>query len=159
MQLEDVTPAEMNVIISILFMKQQSDDPVQPRMIASLLHQSPSALSQILKAIEEKGYVERHRSHGDSRTVSLKLTKSGHDLAIQFSQTQDAFLDELIEYLGENDVAALIRILSKAFDFMSEKADAGDLQRGIHVCSSAPSFDSPLEVDMDCIPDKGSLCE
>lgn len=157
--LTDVTPAEINVIITIFFAKKESDDPVQPRMIAAHLHQSPSALSQILKAVEEKGFIERHRSREDSRAITLELTEKGIDLASQFSQKQDAFLDELIERLGEKDVEDMIRILRKAFDFMSEKADAGDLQRGFHGCQSPPPFEPTVEVDLDCISGKGTVCE
>lgn len=159
MQLQDITPAEMTVIGSIFSAKNNSDDPVQPRKIAAMLHQSPSSLSQILKTVEEKGFVERHRNHADSRAVSLELTEKGRALAMKFSHSQNAFLDELIDRLGEEDVDDLIRILTKVFDFMSEKADAGDIQRGFQGCPPIPPFDSDSEADMDCLPKKGPVCE
>lgn len=59
----------------------EGERTIQPRFLAERMHMTPSALSQTLKLLEEKGYVERHRVSDDFRAVSLELTERGAEIA------------------------------------------------------------------------------
>jgi DNA-binding MarR family transcriptional regulator len=51
-----------------------------PSALAAYLGTTKGTVSQTVIALETKGYVERNRNGADRRSVSLALTKSGHDL-------------------------------------------------------------------------------
>lgn len=129
-KLDGVTSAEAHAVLCVCMAKEHGIDPVQPRMVAAWLQQTPSALSQTLKAIEEKGYIERHRRSDDSRSVSLVLTEKGKELACEFRKAQDVFFDDLVECIGEEDLSHLLKTFSKIYDHLSQKADEGMIERG-----------------------------
>lgn len=127
---QELTPSEINVILCIHMADARGVNPIQPRNVAAWLHLTPSALSQTLKALEEKHFIERHRTSGDSRVVSLSLTPKAAGFAEESTQVRDQFLDELIAYIGEEDARHLINTFDKVLDFFSEQADGGAIQRG-----------------------------
>ena len=70
---EGITPTEGFVLMSI---SQLMSDGKRVRSgdIAKRGHSTPSATSQALKSLEEKGFITRHRDEGDSRGVTVQLT-------------------------------------------------------------------------------------
>lgn len=127
---QGITPSEMNVILGIHMAQEHGIDPVQPRDLAAWLHLTPSALSQTLKMLEEKDFLRRQRTSSDSRAVSLALTEKGSGVASKASRARDKFMDDLVEYIGEEDVRHLIDTFNRVFDFLSRQADEGAIQRG-----------------------------
>ena len=73
---EGITPAEGFVLMSI---SQLMSDGKRVRSgdIAKRGHNTPSATSQALRSLEEKGFITRHRDEGDSRGVTVRLTELG----------------------------------------------------------------------------------
>lgn len=118
---EEINPSEMNAVLCIYIARERGIDLVQPSHVAQWLHLTPSALSQTLKLLEEKGFIERKRSKEDSRSVSLELTEKGVELAHKGAAERDTFMNELIEYLGEEEVKQLIVSFNKILDFMGQR--------------------------------------
>ena len=73
---EGITPAEGFALMSI---SQLMSDGKRVRSgdIAKRGHNTPSATSQALRSLEEKGFITRHRDEGDSRGVTVRLTELG----------------------------------------------------------------------------------
>ncbi|MGI6104840.1 MAG: MarR family winged helix-turn-helix transcriptional regulator [Raoultibacter sp.] len=117
----ELTPSEASVVFGIYIARDRGVDPIQPRNVAHWLHLTPSALSQTLKVLEEKGFIDRKRSKEDSRSVSLELTEKGSAFAAKGVAERDAFMDEFIEYMGEDEVKQLIASLEKVLEFKNLK--------------------------------------
>lgn len=115
-------PAEARIMLTVHDMARISEDPVQPRTLAERIHMTPSAVSQILKALEEKGLIERHRNADDNRVVTIVLTEEGERLAAEVEAMHDAHLGDLIDAIGEDDANELIRIVGKIIDHYSDSA-------------------------------------
>ncbi len=124
-----VTPSETDVIIAIHKAQEHGIEVVQPHLVAKFLHLTPSALSQTLKTLDAKGIIKRNRDKNDSRAVSLELTEAGQGLAAQARDTRDEHIDELIDYIGEEDVLCLIDTLERVLDFYKEQAEKGKVRR------------------------------
>ena len=74
--LGDLTTGESGVLITIAHARRRAKH-VRPRMVAHMANMTPSALSQMLKSLEAKGYVVRERFGEDSRGIDLQLTEKG----------------------------------------------------------------------------------
>ena len=125
-----VTPSESNVIFGIYMAIKHKVDPIHPRDLAKWLQLTPSALSQTLKMLEEKGCVKRERTSGDSRAVSLGLTEEGLSVANDIFSARDEFMNALAEYIGEEDIRHIINTCNKVFEFVNEKKEAGSISHG-----------------------------
>ncbi|MDR2721603.1 MAG: MarR family winged helix-turn-helix transcriptional regulator [Coriobacteriaceae bacterium] len=126
---EGVTPSEATALIAIRMSEKAGVAPVQPHIIAKGLQHSPSAVSQTLKALEEKGYLVRERMSEDSRAVSLNLTARGSKIAEDVDRMRDEFFGELLEYIGKDDANHLLNTLEKILDFHLEQAKVGKMKR------------------------------
>ena len=63
------------------------------------LNLQPSTLSRVLRNLENRGFIERHRTTEDARSLSLSLTYLGARTAKETEQTLDRFLDGLGKHL------------------------------------------------------------
>lgn len=113
---EGVTPAEARTMLAIRRL-EDGDDPVRPGRVAEIALTTPSALSQTFKSLEEKGLIKRSRAADDYRAVTVSLTEEGDRFAVQCKCVHDDLLDQVMAYLGEEDVAHLVRILKKTIEF------------------------------------------
>jgi DNA-binding MarR family transcriptional regulator len=90
--------------------------------ISKCLHVTSPTITQVLKSLEVKGFVERASDPIDRRAVGIALTERGDQVA---QEAADAFLSRfegLIEYLGEESSEQLAALLSEAFRYFSERA-------------------------------------
>ena len=126
---EGVTPSEATVITAIHMSARAGVGPVQPHIIAKGLHHTPSAVSQTLKALEEKGYLVRERMSGDSRAVSLILTERGIAAAQEADRMYEEFFGDLLAYIGRADADHLLDTFEKILSFHRAQADAGKMER------------------------------
>ena len=87
------------------------------------MHTTPSALSQILKSLEEKGLLVRHRTRDDFRAVALELTDAGSAVAQETERLHVEHAKAVIAYVGEEDFAHLLRTVDRILEF-HEQASA-----------------------------------
>lgn len=129
---EGLTFSESRVVVGIYTARLEGEQTIQPRFLAERMHMTPSALSQTLKLLEEKGYVERHRVSDDFRAVSLELTDRGEEIAREADAMREQHLSELVDYVGVDDIDHLIATLHKVLDFHERQAEAGKIERFEH---------------------------
>lgn len=69
--------------------------------------------SQVLRSLEQKGYIERHRREGDERSKLPKLTKKGSMLVKQAIPLVEKVDDDFFGKLGSKTTNEYIDILQK----------------------------------------------
>ncbi|MBA3956836.1 MAG: MarR family transcriptional regulator [Parachlamydiaceae bacterium] len=69
--------------------------------------------SQVLRSLEQKGYIERHRRKGDERSKFPKLTEQGAKLVEQAIPLVEKVDDEFFSTLGSRKTKECINILQK----------------------------------------------
>ena len=74
-------------------------------------------MSQVLKSLEEKGFITRQRSAGDCRGVTVHLTERGWELETRHRRMHDRRLDEALAYLGQDDAREFVRIVKRLSEF------------------------------------------
>lgn len=139
---EGVTPAEMYAIMAVSRLEGEGRK-VRSGDIAKCGQATPSAVSQTLKSLEEKGLITRQRDKGDSRAVTVHLTEDGCAFSARGRELHEQMIDEVLTYLGPEDAEHLVRIVERLADFPAcEAAPAqqnGCAQAGCPVASADAS--------------------
>lgn len=133
-----VTGAEATALFAIVLAHRQGGE-ARPSNIARFACTTPSALSQTLKSLEAKGYIERRRAGVDSRGVTVSLTDRGRDLQEEGRRLREEYLDRMIENLGDRDSRELVRILRKVVAYNEAERDRRSSE-GRQSASSRPGF-------------------
>ena len=113
---EGVTPAEMYAIMAVSRLEGEGRK-VRSGDIAKCGQATPSAVSQTLKSLEEKGLITRQRDKGDSRAVTVHLTEDGRAFSARGRELHEQMIDKVLTYLGPEDAEHLVRIVERLADF------------------------------------------
>ena len=87
--------------------------PVAPSELADRTHLSSARVANVLRSLEEKGYVTRAHSDADRRRVTVSLTEAGHDQILREKREFEAQAASFLSQLGEEDTREALRILRK----------------------------------------------
>ena len=113
---EGITSAEMYTIMAVSRLEGEGRS-VRSGDIAKCGHATPSAVSQILKSLEEKGLITRQRDKGDSRAVTVHLTDDGRAFSARGREVHEQMIDGVLTYLGPEDAEHFVRIVERLADF------------------------------------------
>ena len=111
-----ITRGEINALM-MLSMMEARDEIARPGMLAACSHATPGAVSQTLKSLEEKGLIVRRRGEGDSRSVTISLTDTGHEFEKEGRHLHDERFMHMLEFLGEDDAREFVRIVNRMLEF------------------------------------------
>lgn len=128
--------AEARVLL-IVFAADTAGETVRPSDIARKTHRTPSAASQILKSLEERGFIERRRAAGDSRSVIVALTDSGAQLSRSMERTRDEFFSQMIATVGADNMRQYLDTLEKICEFCETSDAFGTVSMG--PCGEGPA--------------------
>ena len=121
---EGVTPTEAGALHVIFLMGEQSESArVRPGCVAQQMHVTPSAMSQVLKTLCEKGLVDRGRDGEDCRAVAVRLTEPGRVLAERVDAEFSRRARELVEYVGVDRMRAMIETMNLIAEFHRERRE------------------------------------
>ena len=88
-------------------------EPVRPGVLAEHLRIAPRSVTDVVDALEQRGFIERRPDPGDRRATVPHLTAAGRRTrdAIEASRRVEA--DDYFGRLTDRDQAALRRILTR----------------------------------------------
>ena len=145
-----ITPAEMYAIMAVSRLESEGRK-VRSGDIAKCGQATPSAVSQTLKSLEEKGLITRQRDKGDSRAVTVHLTEDGRAFSARGRELHEQMIDGVLTYLGPEDAEHLVRIVERLADFPACEAvraqQNGCAQAGGPVASADASPASAANAD------------
>lgn len=101
--------------------KQVETNGVKVGEISKLIHSTKPATSKMLKALEEKGYVERITDSKDRRVVFIRLTQAGETVIKDTIKMMDDFTLRTVHRMGEEDAKELIRLMKIFYQAMYEE--------------------------------------
>ena len=84
---------------------------------------TPAAVSQVMKHLEKKEWIERVIFEDDRRSVYIRISEKGKEALEENEQHMIQNLLGFIEWIGEEDAQALIRIMEKAAVYVEKKGD------------------------------------
>ena len=100
----------------------QHDDAVIPSDIENAMSVSSARVATVLGGLENKGLITRRIDPDDRRRIILKLTPTGEKQAASSAEQLLDLIKTRLEYLGEKDAKAFVRIIGKLFDKCSKES-------------------------------------
>ncbi len=93
------------------------------------MHVTKSAISKMLRILEEKGLIERITDTKDRRNIYVVLSKEGQMVVEKVKSKGAAFTNDIIKELGNHDAEELIRILNKLYGIVEKKTKELDCMK------------------------------
>ncbi|MGB8455193.1 MAG: MarR family transcriptional regulator [Anaerocolumna sp.] len=98
------------------------DEPgIKVSELSCIVHSTKPATSKMLRALEEKNYIERISDKKDRRIVYIRLSVIGEKKLKEAFNRKHLFADRMIKRMGEEDAKELIHMLNKFYDAMNEE--------------------------------------
>ena len=131
----DGTPSLPPTQAAILRMLPQQAQGLRARHIAERLGISAASLSDSLRALESKQWIERLADPQDGRATLVRLTAPGRRLARKLNDPSQG-IGALLEDLGEADLGALLRVTQ----LLVHQAQQQGLASGVRSCLGCRYF-------------------
>lgn len=106
--------SQMRILFSL------EDGEMQNSKLAEELGVSPSASTQFIRPLEERGLVSRKSSVEDRRAIHLELTRKGKDCIDDLRKRRSAHMYQMLEVLSPEELDQLAAITSKLASTMHE---------------------------------------
>lgn len=97
-----------------------SPDNVSISDIQNFLFITKAGVSQMLNALEGKGYINRDIDRNNRRKLIITLTPLGEDTLQDVTKVFDATLSEIIARLGKDEINKFIESINRIIDVLKE---------------------------------------
>ena len=88
--------------------------------IQSTMHITKPAVSQMLKALEKKGYIARETDKNDRRRVEVTLTAEGKEILRKGGAEADAMIEKVVARFGEENTVKLTELFNRLAEIMDD---------------------------------------
>jgi DNA-binding MarR family transcriptional regulator len=114
---------QFHFLLSLVKLMGTDGVGVKPSDMSDTMHVTRGAITHILNHMEMSGLIERIADPSDRRNVLVKPTAKGMQVLDESYQAVLKRLSGLVEFLGEDDVRELNRILAKSIPYLKEQAE------------------------------------
>lgn len=145
--------------IGVLEALSRSDKPATPGQIGLMTGLSKGRVSNIIRGLEEKGYVTKHPSPTDNRSVTVALSAKGQQVTRQHHDALRAHVASILRQLGPQDAQDGVRVMRHLLQIMQANCMAHEKD---HPCcafatdsqqeTSTPIFHNPDNPDASSHP-------
>lgn len=122
---------EMAVIRALHLADLAGEGALTPSQIAESSHLSPARVANVLRALEEKGWITRSHDTQDRRRVTVTLTEQGEAERARRRAEFDRQSANFLRELGDEDAREALRILKRCNEILACQAseeNGGDAQ-------------------------------
>lgn len=121
---------------ALLAVLASEGESLRPSEIAARLGVSAPSVSDSIRAVEAKGWVERAHDPDDARAQRLSLSAAGAELIAGIRHASDSGISQLLQVLTDHDAQALLRIMQ----LLIHQAQTQGLASGIRTCLGCAYF-------------------
>lgn len=97
------------------------ENGLTPGILSEITELGTGRIANILKTMEEKGYIIRKKDEKDKRKVYVYVTEKGKQWHNENKTKLDEEIKNVLNYIGQKDSIELIRILKKIVDYNTLK--------------------------------------
>jgi len=108
----EVKPGHVMLLVKLARIARDNPQGLRVSELASAFNVTASGVTQLVTALEEKGYVGRSMDPDDRRAVRVSLTPSGFRLAESLKAAMDSIFTGLVEHLGHDKSRRLMALLA-----------------------------------------------
>ncbi|AJS60471.1 MarR family winged helix-turn-helix transcriptional regulator [Paenibacillus sp. IHBB 10380] len=114
---EGVKPSELLLMFCVKKKMKPDTTGLMVSEISELLGVTSPTVTQLLKSLEAKDWIDRTMDQLDRRAVRIKLSDKGEEVIKAAMEATEASFNGLIQYLGEEDSNQLAKLLVKAYEY------------------------------------------
>lgn len=92
-----------------------------PKLLAEQMEVTPSAISQLISKLEEKGYIRRQISRENRREIVLDIAKKGKAYFLKAQRLEQKINEQVYGRLSLKDLQQLKQILEKLHQIVLEE--------------------------------------
>jgi len=100
--------------------KELTDDGVRVTCIKDQTHISLPAVSQQLRILEQKGFIERKTTVKDRRITLVTLTPAGYEILKKVIDYRDQLLEKLVLEVGEENIWKYIEMSNRIMNCLED---------------------------------------
>lgn len=115
--IEGVKPSELILMFCVKKKMKPDTAGLKVSEISELLGVTSPTVTQLLKSLEVKEWIDRSMDQLDRRAVRIKLSAKGEEVIKDAMESTEASFNGLIEYLGEEESDQLAELLIKAYEY------------------------------------------
>jgi len=108
------THIEYSILSTLLL----NGDGVKPSVITDIVGKGSSGTSQALRKLEKNGYVLRTTNAKDKRSVTVKLTKQGSQVAYDLCQSEAELSSKLFNNVDEKQLRQMRESVNNIIDVL-----------------------------------------
>ena len=118
---QNFTRGEAGVIRTLHLADLAGEPTLTPTQIAERSHLSTARTANVLRALEEKGWISREHDTADRRRVTVTLTPKGESERSRRRKEMDDRAADFLGKLGAEDAHEAIRILARCNEILGQK--------------------------------------
>lgn len=122
----DVTPAQANVLMVLI----RNRAPMTARQLAGALEVSDVTVGRFVRALEQRGWLERRRDPDDSRAILIEPTPRARDALPGFIRVSNTVADEAFGTFDRTTVVEMGRAIRTIHENLSGELTLPDTRPG-----------------------------
>lgn len=115
--------SEFFLLVTVEEYCESNEKGIKPSELAEMLDLSLPAVSKQIKAVEDKGYIERRYCTDDKRMVYITISPKGKELLDKGKEERNREIEMLIEHMGEEKVKEFISLAKDVSAFFNGKEE------------------------------------
>mgnify|MGYP000156244411 CR=1 FL=1 len=110
----------VRVLLCIGSLSHDKQQVINVSQISNKLQVTSPTVTELIKNLSSKGYIERCTDAKDKRVVDIKLTSKGEKFVQKVLSYYDTLFSGLIERLGEEQSEKLVELLDQVCLYLNE---------------------------------------
>lgn len=123
--IHDITGFNNSEFWTLLSIEQcivtNSEKKVQVSALSEVMHANSTAVSRVLKSLEQKKYVERRTCEKDRRVTYVFITQEGSKAIKQAGEKLDDFFSSVFVNLGDDNLARLTEYMNTLHSMLTKE--------------------------------------
>ena len=124
--IDGIKPSEMMLLCQIRKTVSPDSEGHKVCEISQALKVTPPTVTQLIKGLEERGYVTRTTDPHDRRAVRIRLTPEGEQLITRTNEGIERSFEGLIQHLGMEQSHQLAELMTKAYQYYEQKSQPSE---------------------------------
>lgn len=101
--------------------KSEREEGIYVADLIKRMDTHPSAMSRLLKGLEEKGYIQRETDKKNRRNTLVCVSEQGKQKCTQIRQRMEKYMDGVFQKMGEEKVIELFHLWEQLLICMNEE--------------------------------------
>lgn len=125
----ELPPAEFFTMIGIYQITKKNKEMnsftegVTTTQVVKELGTTLSAVSKLMKNLEEKQLIERISSSKDRRVAYIRLTVKGERLLLLERERRDKIMNKVIKRVGDEKIKVLIQTMHEMYEYLNQELE------------------------------------